>query len=472
MDGNTSKSAFTIGGHSVSKALFGLRKSQVVGVMITASFGFFSVIALNGPEGIAVLVVVTLFGSLGFLVGYRRLTLDLLILLLVNWAKERKVQKVQEHRFDVFGFTKPPSSPGFVLSLDRDKSLRISETTLGRSANANARMGRRVGIRNLHHLAIDESRFLGIGTDVISKKAVFALETFGDSFLYKDEQDQFDAAYGFGKLLGTLAGLPGDIESITVLFSVQPKPSPDNSADLDAWSPELAELYGNVCAEFVYRRSFIIVRLARATVTLSDYREQEEFLRTLDMSFRPLAPGELVELLAFGAKYSHGNGGLHLESHWNYLSVADRVSRLFEVTGLPMGEIRPDFLAPFIVSLSSESLFGFRLNILDNRYALRKIRAKRSGITADAGLRSLFGFLSKSSEVSAIESLEFKEQELDMGYQMFSVSGYLALFADDVTRLERDSADVVAKARRVGLVLDCAYGQQMRSRRRLFGSLG
>ena len=159
-----------------------------------------------------------------------------------------------------------------------------------------------------------------------------------------------------------------------------------------------------------------------------------------------------------------------MRSSWSHILVGDRVMRLFEVAQLPTGEVQPDFLVPFVSSLVEQSILSFEFKAIDSRVAMKKVRSKRSGITADAGIRALFGFLSRTSEARAITSLEIQEHDLDLGYEMFSVSGQFALFADDLAGLSLASRDVATKAEKSGLALECAYGRQMRARRKLFGS--
>lgn len=143
--------------------------------------------------------------------------------------------------------------------------------------------------------------------------------------------------------------------------------------------------------------------------------------------------------------------------------------RVFEVVELPKGSVAPDFLASLTYGISFPALISFRLVPIDNRYAMRKLRSKRSGVMADAGIRSLLGFLARNSESKTIDALARQESELDLGYEMFSVSARVATYAKELKILEGRSRELLVAAERSGLELDVMYGRQQLGRQELFG---
>lgn len=460
---------FTIGDHASSRSIFGLRRSQIVGEIIGIVCGFGALLLVGSFAGLASFVTIAVLASLGFLVGYRRRTLDMMLFSAACFVREGMHQKRRQFRYELFGFAAPPAGSSYLVSQHNYGSARISNTRQRRAAMAKVRTPG-LEIRSAGEVCLEDGTLLGIAKDRNRRRCVMAFEVFGNDFLFQERVDQLARSFVFGSVLGSMSSLTAVVDSVVLLYAVDPVGEVGPEVAAEEWPDELRSLYVEVKDKSVVRRSYIIVRVRDARPCGSDYLELVSFISGLGVGFRALDAKSLIRLFAFGSKESSSRGVLHMRSLWSHVLVGERMMKMFDVAELPTGEVQPDFLVPFVASLASQSLLGFELKAIDSRFALRKVRSRRSGITADAGIRALMGFLARNSEARAITSLEVQENDLDMGYEMFSVSGYFAIFADNLAELNAATQDAVAKAEKSGLVLECAYGRQLQVRHRLFGS--
>ncbi len=459
---------FTIGDHASSRSIFGFRRSQIGGEIIGIICGFGALLLVGSFPGLASFLAITVLASLGFLVGYRRRTLDMMLFAGACFVREGVHQKRRQFRFELFGFAVPPSDSSYLVSKHNYGSARISNTRQRRAAMTKVRTPG-MEIRSAGEVRLEDGTLLGMGKDRSGRRCVVAFEVFGNDFLFQERVDQLSRTFVFGRVLGTMSSLTNVVDSVVLLYAVDPVGEAGREAAAEEWPDELRSLYLDVKEKSVVRRSYVIVRLRDARPCGSDYLELVSFISGLGVGFRALDARSLIRLFSFGSAESAFKGVLHMRSLWGHLLVGERMMKMFDVVELPTGEVQPDFLVPFVASLASQSLLGFELKVIDSRFALRKVRSRRSGITADAGIRALMGFLARNSEARAITSLEVQENDLDMGYEMFSLSGYFAIFADDLAGLKAATQDAVAKAEKSGLVLECAYGRQLNARHRLFG---
>ncbi len=460
---------FTIGDHASSRSLFGLRRSQIVGEVIGIICSFSALLVIGSSAGLVTFVVIGVLVSLGFLVGYRRRTLDVVLGAAVCFLKDGSHQKSQRYRHDPFGFATLPGRSSYLASRHSYGSVRISNT---RQRHPTGHKVRTSGLEISHpgEVCLDDGTFLGIAKERSSRRGVVAFEVFGNDFLYRDQADQFVRASAFGSMLGSVSSLSNMVESLVLLYTIDPNSGEELRACPDEWPDELRSLYLQVKEKAVTRRSFIIIRAVSTKLVGNGYQELVSFISGLGLRFRALDANSLADLFAFGSGERAFNGVLHMRSEWSHLLIGERAMKVFDIAELPAGEVQPDFLVPFVTTLATQSLLTFELKAIDSRFAMKKVRSRRSGITADAGVRALLGFLARNSEARAITSLEVQENDLDMGYEMFSVTGHFAIFADDLAGLKAATLDATAKAEKSGMVLECAYGRQLQVRHRLFGS--
>lgn len=463
---------FSIGEHSCSRSLFGLRRSQVIGESASVILAFAALLSIGSSAGLLIFGLVVTVASVAFLAGYKGTTLDRTILALVAQANGGLLQSRHRYRHDLYGFSVEPGRSLFLASSHRWGSRRISSSRKRSPAGVRSQLGG-LELRSLQDVQLDGGSMLGVARERRgARRGVLAYELFGEGFLLRDRQDQLSAASVFGTMLGSLPSLSTSVESVVLLYLVDPGQAGDVGASLFRWAEDVRTLYNEVHEKAVLRRCYLIIRMADADFSEGDYLELDAFVSGLGLRYKPLDGDSLAGLFAFGTGERSERGVLHMRAKWGHLAVGERLMKLFDVAELPTGEIRPDFLVPFVTSLESQSLLSFRFKAIESHLALKKVRARRSGITADAGIRALLGFLARNSETRAISSLEVQENDLDMGYEMFSVTGYFALFADSLYELKEVAQAAEAKAEKSGLVLECAYGRQLQARHQLFGSPG
>ena len=464
------KRGFSIGEHSCSRSLFGLRKSQVIGESASVILAFAALLSIGSLAGLLTFALVVTFASAAFLAGYKGTTLDKMILALLAQANGGLVQGRYRYRHDLHGFSMDPNRSLFIASSHSWGSRRISNSRKRSPIGVRSRFGG-VELRSLREVRLDGGSTLGVARERRgAKRSVLAYELFGEGFLLCDRQDQLSVATIFGTMLGNLGSLGNSVESIVLLYLIDPGRAGDVGASTFGWAEDVRTLYNEVHDKAVSRRCYLIIRMEDVGISERDYFELDSFVSNLGLRYKALGGSSLAELFAFGTGERSEREVLHMRSKWGHLLVGERLMKLFDVTELPTGEIGPDFLVPFVTSLECESLLSFRLKAIESHLALKKVRARRSGITADAGIRALLGFLARNSETRAISSLELQENDLDMGYEMFSVAGHFALFADSLYELKDVAQAAVAKAEKSGLLLECAYGRQLQARRQLFGS--
>ncbi|TAN20340.1 MAG: hypothetical protein EPN30_10565 [Actinomycetota bacterium] len=461
---------FSIGDHPGSRSLFGLRRSQVIGEILSLVAAFLALFALGASGGLLVLVAISVLASVGFLIGYRRQTLDVMVLALAGHAHEKYLQKQQDNRSDIFGLPGAPAAASYIVSSNRDGTVRISDKRRRRTVDKKTDRFIGSGPSRVHDVAVGEKGVLGVLKERHGKRGAAAFEIFGESFLYANRSEQMARASVFGSMLGAMSAFANAVDSLVFLYMVDPEETGDPMATAKGWPEDLKKLYCELEEQAIRRRCYLIVKLSDVSLAEKNSKELIESVSGLGLRCRPADSKMLAEIYGFGCRVAASRKVLHMRSSWSHILIGDRVMRLFDVAQLPTGEIQPDFLVPFISSLAEQSILSFELKAIDSRIAMKKVRSKRSGITADAGIRALFGFLSRASEARAISSLEIQENDLDLGYEMFSVTGHFAVFADDLAGLGSAAREAVTKAEKSGLALECAYGRQMRARRRLFGS--
>ena len=466
------RSGFTIGEHSSSRSLFGLRKSQIAGELASLILGFVALLGLGSSDGILAFAVTAICSSFVFLVGYKRRTLDQLVLDAFAHLGEQLSHSSREFRHDLFGFSSPPVAGSFVASSHTWGSRRISPSRKRRSRIAAVPGPRGSGLRNIWEKEIDDGAKIGIAREHSGKRSVVAFELFGDGFLLRDPQDQNGSAAVFGTMLGSMSSLSKKMDSVALIYLVDPERRASMADETLGWAGEVRKLFDYVSGNATDRHCYLVVHMADSPFGEQDFSELTSFVAGLGLDSQPLDGDSLGQLFAFGTGEGSGRGVLHVRSRWSHLLVGERLMKLFDVAEFPTGEVRPDFLVPFVTSLESKSLLSFRFKAIESHFALRKVRSRRSGITADAGIRALLGFLSRTSEARAISSLEVQENDLDMGYEMFAVSGFFAVFADSLYELKDAAESAMAKAEKSGLQLECAYGRQLQTRNLLFGRLG
>ncbi|NNN18258.1 MAG: hypothetical protein HKL84_00200 [Acidimicrobiaceae bacterium] len=460
---------FSIGEHPGSRSLFGLKRSQVFGEIASLASGFLVFLAVGSYVGLAVFGIVAILASLGFLVGFRRQTLDSIALGGASMITEKMYQNREQNRLDLFGFVGPPASHSYLVSSHKGGATRISEKRRRFPAGKLSQY-RGTGAIKGDKVLLDDGFAIGVAREKHGKRGVAALEVFGESFIYKDPSLQSDTASMFGAMVGTLSSFANQVDSLVLLYLVDPEGGETQSTAVGAWSDELKNLYQSAQDNYVSRRCYILIRFSDVSFLEHDGGQLSSFISGLGLRYKALDLMALASIFAFGSDESNSARVIHVNSNWSHLLIGDRVMRLFEVAELPTGEVQPDFLVPFVSSLTNKSILSFELKVIDSRFALRKVRSRRSGITADAGVRALLGFLARNSETRAITSLERQENDLDLGYEMFSISGNFALFAKDLSEMKASVPTVTAKAEISGLVLECAYGRQLQVQRRLFGS--
>ena len=461
---------FTVGEHSSSRSLFGLRKAQIVGEAISLSVGFAALMGLKSAAGIVAFAAAAVVSSVAFLMGFRGQTLDQLLLALIAHARVVSGVRKGAYRNDIFGFSKPPEEKSFVLSADKSRRPRISLSRHRRSGSNVVSGYPGPQLRRLWEVPLTDGAALGIAKERHGKRGVVGFELFDEGFGMKDPQDQAFSASVFGTMLGRISSMSNRVESLAIVYLIDPEAGKSSILESSGWADDTKALYSEVSCRRVERRCYLVLRTLDTSLGEHECSEIVSFVSGLGLSYEPLDAANLAELFAFGTGERPERGVLSIRSCWSHILIGERFAKVFEVSELPTGEVSPDFLVPFLASLDCQSLLGFRFKVIDGRFALRKVRSRRSGITADAGVRSLLGFLSRSSEARVISSLEVQEVDLDLGYVMFSVIGHVAVFAGSLAELKEAAKAAAAKAEKSGLVLECVYGKQQQAYRELFGA--
>lgn len=453
---------FKIGDHPVSRSLFGLRRAQIVGAGVSVVLGFSILFSRGGPGGVIGMAVIVGIGCLAFLVGYKRQTLDYVLLAAWSWIAEMVPQRQAGYSYSLFGEPAPKCAAPHLIIPENYGFARIAPKARS--------MKRRGLLRNTNvcQEVVAGGQNYGVVSD--GKNVIFAFELFGENFLYQNRDDQISNAASFGVAIGAMPTTSESISSITLVFTIEPGIQSEEHNEIAVeWSADVKDLLDFTVARQIRRRSFLIIRSHGDAPAEGLHERISSLIEAQPIKSLPLDSKSLESLLTFGTDSRIGSGSLKMKSCWNEISFDNRIVKLFDVVELPKGEVHPDFLVPFLGSLSYPALLSFQFQHVDSRYALRKVRSKRSQVTADVGLRSLFGFLARNSEAKAIENLEIQESELDMGYEMFSVVSTFALFASGRSQLHAAIGDATSRAEKSGLTIECAYGRQLQCWRQLFG---
>lgn len=459
---------FSVGVHLLGRSIFGLAKSQVTGLMVFLVIGFFLLLSLNGIWGILGLVFMVAVAVITLLIGWHGWTLDRALIsgqwYLISVISQRR----NRFRFNQFGTPLSSAQSRQVVSYHATNSVRISERHLSKPDRQH------LAGKFFHRIFIET--FPGSEMDMaqlsFGKRILFGFELTGDRFLYLDRDAKVSASINFGQLLEVFSSYGDRIDSLCVVYTFTPGNfdlSISNSKELDL---ELEELLLSSSNNSTRRQLYLLV-VGSKSIGLEELLSQISVAaREFGAVARGLDKSSLQKVVLFGRPTADLYKPLPIRSHWGHMELGEKMVKLLEVVELPKGEVNSDFLVSFLSSIEGECLLSFRLTPVDNRFALRKVRAKRSGITADVGIRALLGFLARHSEGRAIESLQAQEEELDLGYLMYSVSGTLAVFAETEEQLKLAANQILLKSEQSGVRLGCAYGTQIKCWRGLFGFEG
>ena len=459
---------FSVGDHLLGKSIFGLAKSQVLGLTVFPVIGFLMLFSFNGIWGILGLVFVVTLAVLSLLIGWQGWTLDRAVIA-GNWYLASVIsQRRNRFKFSQFGAPLPSTQSRQVVSYHSRQGLRVSEHYLSKRGRQHlaGKLHHRVFVETFPYFEMDMAQ-LSLG-----KKVLFGFELEGDRFLYLDRDAKASNAINFGQFLEVFSAYRDRIDSLCLVYTFTPGNFDTPTSINQESDPELEELVRSSSNSSIRRQLYLLISGSKSTGFAELVSQISVAARDIGVTARGLDQSSLRKVVLFGRPAPDLEKALSMRSHWRHMELGDKLAKLFQVTGLPKGEVNADFLVPFLSSVAGEGLLSFRLKLVDNRYALRKVRAKRSGITADAGVRTLLGFLGRQSENRAIGSLQVQEEELDLGYVMYSVSGTLVLFATTEAELELAANQILLKSEQSGVSLECAYGTQMKCWRDLFGTEG
>ena len=378
------------------------------------------------------------------------------------------VQRRSRFRFTQFGVPYPSTQTRQVVSFHANQGVRVSARHLlkrGRQ-HVGGKFLRRISIENFPGTEMDVAQFR------FGEKILFGFELTGDRFLYLDRDVKVSNAINFGQVLEVFSSYRDRIDSICIVYTFSPGNFDLSDSNCQQSDPDLEELLRSSINNSTIRHLYLLVSGLKSVGFEELVSQISVAARDIGVVARGLDQSSLQNVVQFGRPLTGLDKPLPIRSHWGHMDLGEKMVKLFEVVELPKGEVNPDFLVPFLSSVEGESLLSFRLKLIDNRFALRKVRAKRSGITADVGIRALLGFLGRHSESRVIESLQIQEQELDLGYLMYSVSGTLAVFANTEAQLHLTASQILLKSEQSGISLECAYGMQMKCWRGLFGMEG
>lgn len=457
------QAGFIIGDHPAARSVMGLRKPQVVGALSCLALGFVALIARPDVAGIAGLCLLAALGGELFLLGIKGVTLDRILTSAASFATERLSQSHGRNNYNSFG-CRIDHRPEFIAAGNSGGIRRIRERVRRRpSIRGNSRVSHAGWISE----SGEDGCPIGVGRCGPGRICVAGFELFGGNFIYSDNDHQTMAADGFARALESIGGLVSGFESVTVLFCTEPGKDEDHLIP-GSVNAQICRIEAEIERNRIVRSAFLLIYF-QGEFSRSQVDRVSETLVAGGMEAVPLSAASLRRLFCFGFGGAASKESLHMRPGWDHLLVDQRIMQVMDAVAMPAGPVRPDFLVPFVNSLTSTSIIGFRLRVLNPTFALRKVRARRSGVTADAGIRALFGFIARNSEAEAIRSLENKEQDLDLGFQMFSVSARVAVVADSRIDMLRSAQEVKAGAEKAGLMFECAYGRQLAARRSLFG---
>lgn len=456
---------FSVGDHLLGRSIFGLAKSQVLGMVVFLLVGFLMLLSLDGIWGILGLIFAVILSAISLLIGWRGWTLDKFMIAGKWHLSSVMSQRRNRFRFSQFGAPLPSTQIRQVVSYHAGDGVRVSEQYCSKPGRQHlgGKFYHRVFLETLPYPEMDMAQ-LSLG-----KKVLFGFELVGDRFLYLDRDAKGSNAINFGQFLEVFSAYRDRIDSFCLVYTFAPGDFDMSTPSNQKSDPELEELLRSSSHNSTRRQLYLLVSGSKSIGFADLVSQISVAARDIGVTARGLDQNSLRKIVLFGRPSSDLNKALPTRSHWGHMELGEKMVKLLEVSGLPKGEVNADFLVPFLSSIEGECLLSFKLKPVDNRFALRKVRAKRSGITADAGIRTLLGFLGRNSESRAIGSLQIQEQELDLGFVMYAVSGTLALFAATETDLELAASQILLKSEQSGVSLECAYGSQMRCWRDLFG---
>jgi hypothetical protein len=303
----------------------------------------------------------------------------------------------------------------------------------------------------------------------------------GRGFLLEDAAAQDRRVAGWGRLLGSLAQVPG-VNGVQVLH----RTSGGGGGDVRRWWSEqsgpgagwahriLAELSDDTagattveCLIGVSLRPRRGVEISTVLASLGGAMEAAELDGVTWLTPRQVVEGMAAAYDPTPATGSPGSGSwsgpMGVAEAWSHARSDSAFHATYWVAEWPRSATHPGFLRPILLAPGGRRTFSLIAESLPTGKALKEIRRARAEQMADAGTRARVGRVEDEASRAAAAELTRREEDLIAGHGDLRFVGLVAVSAASLSELKDACGSVESAAAQAGCELRRLVGQQVQA---------
>jgi hypothetical protein len=302
-------------------------------------------------------------------------------------------------------------------------------------------------------------------------------EVRGRGFLLEGAASQDRSVAGWGRLLASLAQMPG-IAGVQVLHLCGPTPG---RAIREWWASQDRTWSSRILTELAEEtpaptgvRSLIAVAF-RPTRSGDDgvLASMTEAIDAAGLDLQTwMTPGQIRGAVrqsydpmsvASAGTGSGPCGPMGVQESWSYLRTDSAVHAVYWVSEWPRSATHLGFLRPLLLAPGSPRTLSLLATPVPTGKALREIRRTRAEQTADAMTRARIGRVEDEATRAEAAELDRREEDLVAGHGDVRFTGLLTVTACTVEELAEDCAAAETAAAQAGCELRRLVGQQVQA---------
>lgn len=303
----------------------------------------------------------------------------------------------------------------------------------------------------------------------------------GRGFLLADAGAQDRLVAGWGRLLASLAQVPG-VAGVQVLHRCAPSGAQEIRAWWERQTPTSTGWARGVVTDLMSEipngtRVQVLIAVAirpgrgkgtdavlgalsdaitAADLDLQSWLTPDQIRRVIREPYDP-APA----LLGVDAGATVACGPMGVAESWAHVRTDSAVHAVYWVSEWPRSDTHPSFLRPVLLAPGSRRTLSLLATPLPPAKALREIRRARAEQTADAMTRARVGRVVDEVSRAAASELDRREEDLVAGHGDLRFLGLLAISAPTLDELSEECAAAETAAAQAGCELRRLVGQQV-----------
>ncbi|MGQ0631512.1 MAG: SCO6880 family protein [Sporichthyaceae bacterium] len=303
----------------------------------------------------------------------------------------------------------------------------------------------------------------------------------GRGFLLEDSATQDRRVTSWGRLLGSLAQLPG-VTGIQVLHRTSEGDGDvrrwwaGQSPTGSAWAARVLDEVNEDSAGATTLECLVAVSLrlhrgteidavlgsltesmAAAELDSTQWLTPRQVMRAVRRAFDPISAARL------GPESAGTAGPMGVAEKWSHARSDSALHATYWIAEWPRSATHPGFLRPLLLSPGADRTFSLIAQPMSAGKTLREIRRARAEQVADAATRARIGRVEDEASRAAASELTRREEDLIAGHGDLRFVGLIAVSAPTLEELEDACASLESSAGQAGCELRRLVGQQVQA---------